>query len=67
MDGATIGIIIAIGFNILVSAFSAGKLYQKVGDLANRVSRLEKKLENSDAHLVNLAERVAKLEGKLER
>jgi len=67
MDGPTIGIICAIATNIIVSAFSAGKLYQKVDNLSSRIGKLEKKLENTDSHLDNLAERVAKLEGKLEK
>jgi len=66
MDGSTIGIFAFLAVNLLVSAFGAGKLYQKVGDLSNRISKLEKKLENTDSHLDNLAERVARLEGRLE-
>ena len=67
MDGPTIGILIGIVVNIAVSAFGAGKLYQKVGDLSFRIGKLEKKLENTDTHLDNLSERVAKMEGKLEK
>jgi len=66
MDGATVGILIAIVLNVIISAFGAGKLYQKVDDLCKRVTNLEKRVENTDSHLDNLAERLAKLEGKLE-
>jgi len=61
-----IGIFVFLSANILVSAFGAGKLYQKINDLSNRITKLEKKLENTDTHLDNLAERVARLEGRLE-
>ena len=67
MDGSTIGIFIFLAVNLLVYVFGAGKLYQKVGDLSRHIEKLEKKLENTDQHLDNLAERVARLEGKFER
>lgn len=66
MDGAIIGVIAAVGFNILVSAFGAGKLYQKVGDLTTHIDGLEKKLDTSNNHLSKLAERVANVEGRLD-
>jgi len=67
MDGSTIGIFAFLVINLLVSAFSAGKLHQRFGYLCDEVNELRKKLENTDSHLDNLAERVAKLEGKLEK
>ncbi|GEM_PF-4045890 len=67
MDGTTISILIAIVVNIVISAFSAGKLYQKVGDLSSRINKMEGKLENTDNHIDILSERIAKLEGRLEK
>lgn len=64
MDGAT-GIAVVLGLNLLVTVFSAGKLYQKVGDLSKHIDGLEKKFENIDSHLDHIIERVAKIEGKL--
>lgn len=66
MDGSTIAILIAVVTNIVISAFGAGKLYQKVNDLSARIGKLEKKLENTDSHIDTLVEKVARIEGKLE-
>ena len=66
MDSSAIGIIIAIVVNIGVSAFGAGKLWQKVADLCKRVTRLDKRLENTDTHLDRLAGKVGRVEGMLE-
>lgn len=65
MDSSTTGIIIAIGINIIITAFSAGKLWQKVNDLCHRVDRLEKKVDNTDTHLDNLSDRISNLEGRI--
>ena len=66
MDSSAMGIIIAIVVNIGVSAFGAGKLWQKVADLCKWFTRLEKGMENTDAHLDRLAEKVGRVEGMLE-
>lgn len=66
MDGASAGVIVAISVNILVTIFGAGRLYQKVNDLMNHISHLEKRFDKADSCVDELSRKVARIEGMME-
>lgn len=66
MDISVVGIFSVLVINILVSAFCAGKLYQKVCDLSSEIGRLRDKFKNIDSHIDDLSKKVSRIEGLLE-
>ena len=61
-----VGIGLMVLVQIIMFAFSYGKISQKVSDLCKRVEGLEKKVNNTDTHLDKLIEKIARMEGRLQ-